>query len=321
MVSCLNLFYKFYQSCETPQTIDLSKDEIKNQYLLPATHPVADKIFAAAKDLDESKPTKITPFKKRGIYTINAAQGWLLRGDRYCSSQGVIPGMPLGPSSSDTLRVVMNYRLKKEIQEKKLDVIIPDEYLVYAPDPNRKNNSPVNYKDFFVASEKLDILNQDDAEKEMRSFAPEKQKEVANTICRLIYHSGFMDAHMGNIVMTRDKRLAIIDTEGHALFHDKTENYSPISLSNARIVGLNEFISRSKESGLPDVYTQTAKRYLFFARVMNVVKIATIFFSIICPLIPLAVLVCSVISAKLHNVPKTPAHTINHKPHFQLQPV
>jgi hypothetical protein len=298
MVSNLNLFYKFYQTCETPQCIDLSKS--KNQYLLPSNHSAAQQIYAAAQDLDNRNLTKITRLE-RALYTINDTPNWLIRGGRGVTSYSLIQDAPMGPASSKTLRVVMNHRLKKEVQDKKLDVIIPDEYLVDAPEPNRKNNSKVNYKDFFVASEKLDILDYHDTIKEIRSFEPRKQKEIANTICRLIYHSGFMDAHMSNIVLTRDKRLAIVDTEGHSLFHDTTENYSPISLSDARIVGLKEFVSRSKESELPDVFTQTAKKYLFFARVMKIVKIATIFFSIICPLIPLVVLICSVLSAKLQN--------------------
>ena len=64
----------------------------------------------------------------------------------------------------------MNHRLKKEVQEKKLDVIIPDEYLVYAPHPLRHADSPDNYKDFFVASEKLDILDYKETIKELCAF-------------------------------------------------------------------------------------------------------------------------------------------------------
>lgn len=316
MVSSLNFFYKFYQTCETSQCIDLSK--CKNQYLLPTNHPTAEKICAAAQDLDKRNRTKVTHLEG-GLFNINDAPNWIIRGSRNVTSYSLIQDAPMGPGSSKTLRVVMNHRLKKEVQDKKLNVIIPDEYLVDAPEPNRKNNSKVNCKDFFVVSEKLDILSYDDTIKELRLFEPKKQKEIANTICRLIYHSGFMDAHMSNIVLTRDKRLAIVDTEGQSLFHDTTENYSPISLSNARIVGLEEFISRSKESGLPDVFTQTAKKYLFFARVMKVVKIATIFFSIVCPLIPLVVLVCSVISAKLHNTFHSSAKPSNQQLPFQPQ--
>lgn len=108
---------------------------------------------------------------------------------------------------------------------------------------------------------------------------------------------------MANIVLTTDKQIAVVDTEGHSLFHDITENYSPIALSDARIVGLKEFIAQSKKSGLPDIFIQTAETYLFFARVMKVVKIATIFLSVICPLIPLVVVIASVISAELQNAP------------------
>ena len=122
---------------------------------------------------------------------------------------------------------------------------------------------------------------------------------------------------MANIVLTCDKRLAIVDTEGQSLFHHITENYSPISLSDARIVGFKEFLSRSRESGLPEVFLNTAKKYLFFARVMKVIQIATIFLSICCPLIPLVVLVYSVAYAKLHNTLHSPAYISKQLAHFQ----
>jgi hypothetical protein len=308
MVSNLNFFYKFYQTCETSQCIDLSKG--KDQYLLPNNHPATESIRAAAQDLNQRNFSSVTRLEC-GLFNINDAPNWLIRGEKIAFAPCFIQDAPIGPASSNTLRVAMNHRLKKEVQEKKLDVIIPDEYLVDAPEPNRENNSKVNYKDFFVVSEKLDILSSEDTIKELNSFEPKKQKEIANTICRLIYHSGFMDAHMSNIVLTRDKCLAIVDTEGQSLLHDITEKYSPISLSDARIVGLREFISRST-----GVYTQTAKKYLFFAQVMKVVKIATIFLSIICPLIPLVVLVSSVIFAQLHNT----FHSSSTKPSNQQLP-
>ncbi len=308
MTSNLNLFYKFYQICETPQCIDLSKN--KDQYLLPTDHQDAEKLYAAAKDLDNPHPNKVKSLEGC-LYNINDAPNWLIRGGRFVTSFSFIQDAPIGPGSSKTLRVVMNHRLKKIVQDKKIDVIIPDEYLVEAPDPNRKSNSKLNYKDFFVVSKKLDIFDYRETIKEMKQFESNKQKKIANSICRLIYHSGFMDAHMANIVLTKDKRIAIVDTEGHSMFHDVTEKYSPISLSDARIVGLKEFVSRSKESGLPDVFSQTAKKYLFFARVMKVVKIATIVFSIVCPLIPLIVLVCSVASAKLNSASQSSKEDLN----------
>ncbi|MCE2982524.1 MAG: hypothetical protein LW832_03045 [Parachlamydia sp.] len=298
MASNLSLFYKFYQTCEFSQCIDLSKDLEK--YLLPINHGEAEKINEAAQDLDNRIRTKVTHFE-RGLFMINEAPNWLIRGERNCTSFSYIQDAPMGPGSSKILRVVMNHILKREVQDKKLDVIIPAEYLVNAPEPTRRINRKINYKDFFVASQKLDILNYQDTISKLKLFEQKKQSEVATTICRLIYHTGFMDAHMSNIVLTTDRRIAIVDTEGHSLLHDVTENYLPIALSDARIVGLKEFIYRSKQSGLPDVFSQTAKKYLFYARVMKVVKQATILFSIICPIIPLAVLTCSVASSKLHD--------------------
>ena len=87
MVSNLSFFYKFYQTCETSQCIDLSKS--KNQYLLPETHPGTAKIYAAAKDLDNPNRTKTTHLKG-SLYHINDAPGWLIREERYVTSHSLI---------------------------------------------------------------------------------------------------------------------------------------------------------------------------------------------------------------------------------------
>jgi hypothetical protein len=304
-MSNLTLFYNFYQACETPQRIDLSQS--KDQYLLPCTHPEAQKIAEAAKDLDvhNSMRTKVTPLPEaQGLFQINKSPGWLIRGDRHSTRYSSIQEV-FGPGSSKTLRVVMNHRLKKVVKEHQLPISIPDEYLVYAPDPQRKAGSKVNYKDFFVVSQRFNLLPTANCKvnpvQYMRTKDPQQQKAIATTICQLIYYSGFMDAHMENIGMQQNKQLTVVDTEGQALFCDATEEYSPISLSDARIVGLKEFIKACQDSRLPEMFIQTARKYLLFARLMKIVRIATILISVACPLIPLIVCIVSIASAKLHN--------------------
>lgn len=297
MVSQLDVFYKFYQECETEQCIDLSKT--KNQYLVPSDHPAAEKIYQAAQVFNKDKSTKVTHFVD-DLYTINEAPDWVIRSK--AEAYSFIQDAPMGPGSSKTLRVVMNHRLKKIVAEQKLDIIIPDEYLVEDSGTAKKSVDKISYKNFRVISQKLDIYDYQNTIKEIRLLNSEKQKEIATTICRLIYHSGFMDSHMGNFALTKDKNIAVVDTEGHSLIHDVSETeYSHVSLATARVVGLKEFISRSKEAYLPDVFEQTAQKYLFFARMMNLVRIATIFFSVICPLLPIVVLICSIVTAKLRN--------------------
>lgn len=306
----LKLFKQFYQVCESYQCVDLSKS--KDKYLLPKNHPSYEKIYAAAKDLDlkVEERSKVTIFDNH-LYTINEEPNWLIRGARNVSIWSGIQGVK-GPESSFTLRVVMNHRLKKVIKDRQLKIIVPAEYLVDAPNPNRKANSKVNFKDFFVASQKLDIYKGINTVHEINLFQPKQQKEMATSICKLIFYSGFMDAHMNNIVLTKDKQLAIVDTEAHGLMHDITDKYSPISLVDARIVGLKEFIKES--TWLPKVFSQTAKKYLLWARVVKVIKVATILLSIVCPLIPLMALIFSVAAAKFNQTNKTHEQSVNRPP-------
>lgn len=311
-INNLNLFHTFYQTCKKDQCIDLSKS--KAQFLLPESHPSAEKIYDAIEDFKNRKPTKITPFEDaQDLFNINDDPNWLLRPPSE-GTKSIIQDKH-GPASSKTLRVVMNHRLKEAVQNHKIDIIIPDEYLV---EGSSKKNQKENFRDFFVVSEKLDIHSYYDTLTELRSLEQKKQKKAAKSVCSLIYHSGFMDAHWANIVLTKDKNLAIVDTEGHSLLHDITEKYSPVSLSTARILGLKEFIKRSKEASLPDLFINTAKRYLFMARVMKIVKVTTIVFSVICPLLPLSVLISSVVSAKFQNA-QLQDHTPKQPSYFQPQ--
>lgn len=286
----LSLFNKFYQICEMPQRVDLS--QAQTPYTLPADHPCAQAVQEAIPELDTRGPhTKITNFSGP-IYTLNANPNWLLRGGRNVFPSSIIQD-ELGPGSSTTLRVAMNRWLKQVVQEQNLPVVIPEEYLVYAPhDLGRLRNCVC--KNHVVISQKLNIL--DDTCAALRAMPEDEQKRVATTICRLIYHSGFMDAHMANIVLTQDHEIAVIDTEGHGFLCEASEDFSPISFATARIVGLKEFIQRAQF--LPDVFTATAKKYLLAAQVMRIVKLATIVLSVLCPLIPLIVWLCSLAAAK-----------------------
>lgn len=294
-VGSLELFYKFYQVCETPNCIDLQQDS--HLYTLPDNHPQAAHIKQALPDLarlNSGANSKLQLFD-RNIFSIKACPEWLLRAKQ--SHYAFIQDAPMGPGSSSTLRVVMNHRLKKKIREQNLDAIVPDEYLVYSPDHYQKGN----YEDFIVVAKKLDVLSYEQIRKEISLAHPDEVRKIATTIARIIYHTGFMDAHLANIVLTRDHKVAIVDTEGHALIHDSSENYSPVALSDARIVGLKEMLQRSRTDGLPETFTKVIEKYLLIARIMKIVKVVTIIFSILCPLIPIVVLITSLFNARCNT--------------------
>lgn len=105
-----------------------------------------------------------------------------------------------------------------------------------------------------MISQRLDVCTGDQTLQGLRTLDPSKQKKMATTICRLIFHSGFMDAHFNNIVLTKEGQnivltkegqLAVVDTEGQGLLHDATEAYSPTPLGkNHRPKGTNRKIRK-----------------------------------------------------------------------------
>ncbi len=272
--SCLKTFYNIFDICDTPQNIDLKKNghlyEITND-LITNTADQMQKIEEHRADPTKFENCLVAPLPLSAtIYEVKDLPKWLLRpASRMCVSNSKIQNV-WGPKSSNVLRVVMNRRLQKICTEYNLDIVIPKEYFVKVTYKPRSDA----YKNYAIASEKLDILSRQEMVEVINNWPANKQRATAEAVCKLIYYSGMMDNHLDNIVLTRDEKIAIVDTEGHGLIKAKGEDYSTISLTKARIVGLNEF---SKHIGtLPKVFSQTSLRYLLWAHVRRITKYATV---------------------------------------------
>jgi hypothetical protein len=298
VIGPLHVFNKFYQRYGNDQIIDLAKEH--KSHLFPKDDI---KMYSKVESVVNSNRN----FKKLNGKNINIEKAcsknqyrfdcleekWFIRfnfGERYSIVQSEA-GMP----SSSVLRVFMNQRFKKVIKDKKLDLIVPKEYLFLRSWP--KNADKSDYRKYVVISEKLDVLKESETVEKINNYPSEKQEKVAEDICSLIYYAGFMDAHFNNILLT-SKGIAIVDTEGISFLRASSDKERPASLVDARIAGLKELIIRTDN----EVFQKVAKKYLLYARIMKVLRVATIILSVICPLIPLVVITSSLAYAAIHNI-------------------
>lgn len=301
----LDLFYKFYQTCEISQWCDLSKSQ--QQYLMPEYYKaqvqeyvdeLAD-FYQYGTTLKKTKAFQCfqqTETCLRGHRVMHStspnAPQWLIRGHM---KRNVLAGPP------QALRVVMNKRCREVIKTHRLSVTLPDEFLCRVPHHERERGASDDGYDFFVVSEKFNIMHEQDGIDWLKAQNQDRQMQVVTMICKFIYHTGFIDAHFGNITFkTEGQDIAIVDTEPCGLFIDSSQRpyrNSPLPLSAARVRGLTRFISTLKSHNFSAFDIKIAENYLLHARLLQGVKFATFGISI-CPLIPVVILICSVVYQK-----------------------
>ena len=228
-------------------------------------------------------------------------------------------------NSSHVLSVFMNKRLEKIARNKKLNIKISKEYLlkktIYCKNYNTGKLEKSDIKEipyrFNVIAKELDLFDEKDTDQKIKALGIKKQKELATTICRFIWYSGFMDLYYeeegknfnySNIRLTKENEIAITSSEGINFLYTKEEfeenlkkrwldRKEPRTLNDARITGLKEIFKKTDNEN----FKKVAKKYLTYAYLMRALKISTIVLSVLCPLIPLAVFICSVAHAVLHN--------------------
>lgn len=106
-------------------------------------------------------------------------------------------------------RIPMRQRIHRIANEENIPVILPKKYYVKIPFSTEEDPK----KSYFIIAEKIPVLSADESIDTIKKMSPSQQTTLAFQICRLIQLSGFLDASMANIRLTREGRLAIIDTE------------------------------------------------------------------------------------------------------------
>lgn len=103
-------------------------------------------------------------------------------------------------------RVEMAEAIRNVIRKDNLKyVIVPNKYIYHIPGTKME----LNDKNFIVLSEKLNLINVEENRKLMRNLTYEQKEEVFKVIEKV----GLFDARCTNIVITRNGKIAFIDTE------------------------------------------------------------------------------------------------------------
>ncbi|MDE3045671.1 MAG: hypothetical protein KGJ02_03405 [Verrucomicrobiota bacterium] len=116
------------------------------------------------------------------------------------------------------LRLEMAQRVLAIAQKVQIEVVVPKKKLVaYA---NTERGSEPSRK-YCVLCQKVDILSTEITVQTIQNMPPEQQKETAKKISTIVQKAGLVDASFDNIRLTREGKLAFIDTEPGGLMAAK----------------------------------------------------------------------------------------------------
>lgn len=182
------------------------------------------------------------------------------------------------------LRVVMNQRMREIIQKNGLDIIIPQEYAIPYRNPSNTEDVSQNY---FILSQKLNILSIDDTIDLLHAKSKQKQVQIAKKICEFIQKTGFTDANFCNIRMTIDGKFAVIDTEPSGLLKDISErDKTGDSVEKCTRLGLCHLRDAARDANLKEFAAEVDHAYQRqLKNIYSIKKIAVSFFFPILPLI------------------------------------
>lgn len=202
-------------------------------------------------------------------------------------------------SNESLLRLSMNKRIKAISAKLGIDVIVPREYAV----PYTDQQSTELSRKYFIISEKLNILSKEETIACIKQKSEKEQRELAHKISRLITEIGYLDSSFDNIRFTREGKLTIIDTEPAGLMVDTScIGQKGHSIEKCARIGLYTLHTLSEQVGLP-IFAQEVKN--FYTKSLSHFSITKIILSIICPLIPLVLLVLAVLKNRMvHKLSK-----------------
>jgi hypothetical protein len=179
--------------------------------------------------------------------------GWIIKTNYADGENNKRVGNTQAGKFDNLQRPIMGHVLRRAAQEAALDMVVPEEHLVRAPNPVGKDLR----NRFFVISQKLDLEeNHLSGWKEL--YTQGILRETVKKVCRWILLSGFADASLENLRFLRQapdhaKKLAAVDSEGIGLLKEPSEANEPSAALRHAQCGLN---------GL-DQFTRSWERELF----------------------------------------------------------
>jgi hypothetical protein len=133
------------------------------------------------------------------------------------------------------LRIEMANRIAKVAKKSGIDVVLPKKKLVTYE--NVDSVTEVTRK-YCVVCEKIDILSVDETVLTIKRMDNEQQTEVAQKISTIIQKAGLVDASFHNIRLTKEGKLAFIDTEPAGLMVAKHTGAKGASVEKCARIGL-----------------------------------------------------------------------------------
>jgi len=193
-------------------------------------------------------------------------------------------------SYESLLRLKMNQRLREECN----DVFIPKEYAI--PYSDHVHSGSDISRSYFIISEKLDVLSHEETVQAVKRMSNEKQVQLAQRIVPIV-KKGYADAGFPNIRLTRNGALAIVDTEPVGLFVYKNDPdvKRGHTVEKCARVGLFMLKTYAAQMGLYAFSKEVDRHYQASLSDYSVTKIIL---SILCPLIPLVLLIIAVINTQ-----------------------
>lgn len=119
-------------------------------------------------------------------------------------------------SAANVLRVPMAHLMANIINEKNLhDLVVPKKCLVQVYDREIIDQLSEDYVSlgFIDVVEKLDLLDEKETIPYLSKLPELKQQNIAEQVATLVTYSGLWDVTFSNIRITKDGKLAFIDTE------------------------------------------------------------------------------------------------------------
>jgi hypothetical protein len=215
-------------------------------------------------------------------------------------------------------RVLLADLMRQEIAKNHWDILIPEKRLYRSP---YAQNSDTPHKKYYALSKKLNILSVEETLKRIGQQPASVQRKAAIQICDLIKRTGFTDANGSNITALKNPSsqsalsLAIIDTEPLGLMKETSDSDGSCnSFKCCVLTGLSKFaesfgakfstfseeIRWAQEEMMPGGEDRVRQKRAAALKEARCWFIAKIIVSILCPLLPLALL-CEATSRALYG--------------------
>jgi len=206
------------------------------------------------------------------------------------------------------LRLEMGEKLREAAQKHGIDLVVPKEYAIPFANPERFDPNGIDVtKRYFIVSEKIDVLSVDETVEALKADEA-LQKKFAADVIKLVQETGYCDTSIDNIRLTRDHKIAVLDTEPVGVLTKSGDTVHPKagSLEKHTRVGLCNFVANAKIKGLPIAKAMANESY---NEALNTLSITRIALGVLSVLVPLAILLTSVYNPALFFTYFTP-HTL-----------